>query len=317
MIELFGSGTIGMLDENIRRYNAKRPFIVTGKTSYVKSGAKDAIEKLEYDAIIYDDFQKNPRLEDVKRGMALIDDADVIISIGGGSSTDMAKLINALQYAKDPEAMILGDEKIRKKGLPHIAIPTTSGAGSQSTHFAVVYINKVKYSLAHETILPDVSIIDPDLTMELPKRITAVTGMDALTQAIESYWCINSTDESKEYAKEAIELVMTNLEKAVNEPDIESRTAMSKAANLAGKAINISKTTASHSISYPLTSYFGVAHGHACALTIGQMLIYNSNVGEDSLDKRGPEYVRKTILDISHLLGGKDTSWCCKRISRI
>ena len=314
-IELFGSGTIKLLDDNIKRFNAKKIFLVTGKTSYESSGVRSTIDALDYEIIFYDDFQKNPRYEDVVKGISLLGDSDIIISVGGGSCIDMAKLINSLKGTKDPKAVILDKAEIGTNHLPHIAIPTTSGSGSQSTHFAVVYIGKTKYSLADPSILPEVSIIDPDLTLDLPKKVTADTGMDAFSQAIESYWCINSTDESKGYSKEAIRLVMDNLETAVNRPDKSSREAMAKAANLAGKAINITKTTASHSISYPITSYYGVAHGHACALTIGQMLIFNYGVNDDDLlDTRGVDYVKKAIEELGDMLGAKDPMQAARNI---
>jgi len=317
-VEIFGNGTMEMLGDNIKRYGAKKIFLVTAELPYVDSGAKKVVDALGLDIKIYKDFQENPKFEDVLKGVEKLDDAELIVSIGGGSCMDMAKLVNLLQYAKDPKAVITNDEPISKKGLPHIAIPTTAGTGSQSTHFAVVYIGKKKYSVAHEYVMPDVSIIDPELTLKLPKKITADTGMDALTQAIESYWCINSNDESKEYARKAIQLVMDNLDNAVNHPDMKAREAMAKASNLAGKAINISKTTASHSISYPITSYYGVAHGHACALTIGQMLIYNSTVKEDDLlDARGVEYVKKTTEELVDMLGGKDAADAAKNIENL
>ena len=119
-----------------------------------------------------------------------------------------------------------------------------------------------------------------------------------------SFWCINSTDESKRYAREAIELALQSLEKAVYDPDERSREDMAKASNLAGRAINISKTTASHSISYPITSYFGVAHGQAVGVTIPSMIVFNSGVSDDdSLDSRGTDYVKGMMKEIVSLLG--------------
>lgn len=153
-------------------------------------------------------------------------------------------------------------------------------------------------------MLPDYSIVDPQFTYSLPPKITASTGMDALSQAIESYWNINSTKESKKYAEKAIKLVVNNLVKAVNDLNKESRRNMSIAAHYAGKAINISKTTACHAISYPITSYFNVPHGHAVALTLPSMFIYNSEVNEiDILDPRGLDYVKKTMKKLKTIIG--------------
>jgi len=140
--------------------------------------------------------------------------------------------------------------------------------------------------------------------------------MDALSQAIESYWSINANDESKKFAREAIELIISNLITAVNEPNISARLTMAKAANLAGKAINITRTTASHAVSYPLTSYFGIPHGHAVALTLPAMLEYNAGVNDDDvLDPRGCKYVQKTINEITCLCGKNDAAAAKQAIS--
>ena len=127
-------------------------------------------------------------------------------AVGGGSVIDTAKMIKIFSANKgNPESYIRGEKEIEKSGPPMVAVPTTSGTGSESTHFAVVYIGKTKYSLAHkEHVLPEYAIVDPKFTYCLPKRITAETGIDALGQAIESYWAVGSTDESKGYAREAI-----------------------------------------------------------------------------------------------------------------
>jgi len=142
--------------------------------------------------------------------------------------------------------------------------------------------------------------------------------MDALCQAVESYWSINSTDESKNYAGEAIKIVMGNLSDAVNNPSDRSREAMSKAAHLAGKAINISKTTACHAISYPITSYFNVSHGHAVALTLAPMLVYNSGVTEqDVLDEREEDYVKNILNEIVNMLNAESVGEASKKITSL
>ena len=169
--------------------------------------------------------------------------------------------------------------------------------------------------MEHDSIIPDYAIIDPRFIMNLPKSITASAGMDALSQAVESYWCNNSTDESKRYARAAIKLIIKNLQNAVNTPSKKAREAMARAAHLAGKAINISRTTACHAISYPITSYFNVPHGHAVALTIPSMLLYNSQVSkEELLDKRGLNYVKNVIKEIVNLIGVENVEEASKKI---
>jgi len=142
--------------------------------------------------------------------------------------------------------------------------------------------------------------------------------MDALTQAIESFWNINSTLESKNYSKKAIILVMENLLDAVVNPDKKSRLNMAVAANYAGKAINITKTTACHAISYPITSYFNVPHGHAVALSLPPMIVYNSNVNKDDvLDSRGVKFVKGTMKELISILGASNALKAKKIVSQL
>ncbi|MBA7584889.1 hypothetical protein ES708_26855 [subsurface metagenome] len=216
----------------------------------------------------------------------------------------MAKSISILTTQKgDLEKFIKGKAPLKRREIPSIMIPTTAGTGSESTHFSVVYINKIKYSLAHNTLLPDFVILDPVFTENLPPYITACTSMDALCQAIESFWSTKSTDESRIYSKQAIELIMTNIMKNVNNPDRASREKMLIASNLAGKAINIAKTTAAHSISYSLTSCFNVPHGHAVALTLPYFIEFNNNVSSENLqDNRGVEFIKDRMSELFIIL---------------
>lgn len=306
--EYFGFGSVKNLKKILAKHKPKNIFLVTGQNSYTKSGAKSILDDYlkNHHVTHFNDFEENPKLKDIAKGIRIFgrNKCDFVIAVGGGSVMDIAKSINALAANPGNSIDYIKNKKnIKNKGKILIAIPTTAGSGSEATKFAVIYIGKTKYSLEHEFILPDYAIVDQQFTISLPKHITASTGMDALSQGIESYWCINSTNESKKYAKEAIKLVMKNLRMAVNKPSKKSRIAMSKAAHLAGKAINISKTTACHAISYPITSYFNVPHGHAVALTLGEILVYNSQVKEEDLsDKRGVDYVKKTIKEITNLL---------------
>jgi alcohol dehydrogenase len=318
--EIFGFESLNKIKDILKKESPKKIFLVTGKDSYISCGAKKILEDIltNYDFIKFSNFKENPHIEDVKKGIEIFQSGkyDIIIAIGGGTVIDMAKLINIFSHQKeDIIKYIKKEKKIKNKGKTLIAIPTTSGTGSEATHFAVIYVGKDKYSVAHNFILPDYSIIDPTLTLNLSKKISASAGMDALSQSIESYWSINSTNESKEYAREAIKIIWDNLEKVVNNPSKKSRLAMSKAANLSGKAINITKTTAPHAISYPFTSYFGISHGHATGLTLGKILIYNSKVSEkDCNDIRGINYVKNTINELVDLIGAKDVYEASEKI---
>jgi alcohol dehydrogenase class IV len=299
--EYFGFNSIENLKNILIKEKSKNILLVTGKKSFELSGAKNYLRSLlkDYNVYEFNDFKSNPDIDDINKGCVFFNDKkiDIIIGVGGGSSIDVAKAIKLFYYNDS------------NKKIPLIAIPTTSGSGSEATYFIVYYDKKEKQSKGiPEVTLPDYTICDPQLTMSLPKKIAASTGMDAMTQAIESYWSTNSTEESKEFAKKAIFFLINNLENAVNNSSKESKEKVMKAANLAGKAINITKTTACHSISYPLTSYFNIPHGHAAALTLGEMLIYNFNVTEkDCLDKRGVKYVKKTINELIDLIRENDS----------
>ena len=259
------------LNDILKDHSPQKILIVTDKNSYTISGAENLLSDIinQYKNINFNDFQTNPIIEDVKKGIDFFKSeyCDLIIAIGGGSVIDMAKSISILENNEDDFLNYVSDkEKLNSRRIATIAIPTTAGTGSESTHFSVVYKDKTKYSLAHDSILPDYAILYPIFTKTLPEYITACTGMDALCQGIESFWSVKSTDESREYSKIAIELSMLNLMNAVNNPDEKSRENMMMASNYAGRAINISQTTAAHAVSYPITSYFDIPHGHAVAL---------------------------------------------------
>jgi alcohol dehydrogenase class IV len=286
----------------------KKIFLVTGEKSYFLSGAKDLLSEFinKYEYFRFYDFETNPKLKDLINGINIFnrEKCDIIIGVGGGSVMDIAKSISLLATQKgDLEEFIKGEISLKERQIPSIMIPTTAGTGSESTHFSVIYINKTKYSLAHNSILPNFVILDPLFTKNLPPCITACTSMDALCQGIESFWSTNSTEESRTYSKQAIELIMPNIIKNVNNPDRASRGKMLIASNLAGKAINIAKTTAAHSVSYPLTSYFNVPHGHAVALTLPYFIEFNNDISLESLqDSRGVKFVKNRMNELFTML---------------
>lgn len=304
-----GENKIQELLTLLNQYSARNIFLVTGKNSYQSSGVKDILKNLlkGFKVTRFFDFENNPEITDVKKGIDIFKGRqyDIVIAVGGGSVIDMSKLINILSQQEGKcEDLILRESEIFKKGKPLICIPTTAGSGSEATHFAAVYINNKKYSLTHSFILPDIAIVDPRFTYNLPKYITASTGLDALSQAIESYWNVTSTTESKLYSKKAIKTIIKYLPEVVKNNSKKARFKMSMAAYFAGKAINITKTTAPHAVSYPFTSFFNIAHGHAVALTLPYFLEFNYYVNEnDAIDKRGSQYVRNTLIEVCNLMG--------------
>jgi len=287
--------------------------MVTGRQSFTSCGAQSILDPFfkNIPHVRFQDYSINPKIEDVAKGIELYKDhkVDFIIAIGGGSAIDMAKLINVLaNQTKRPSQYILGKEKISGESNPFIAIPTTAGSGSEVTHFAIMYIDHVKYSLAHPEILPHYALVDPVLTYNLPARITASTGLDALAQGIESLWNVNSTDQSRDFALKSIELVFPYLKTAVETGEKLIRDKISQGALLAGQAINITKTTAPHAFSYPFTSYFSVPHGHAVGLTLPQFVNYNYQLGADNCnDPRGVDFIRSNIDVLFNIMGVKNS----------
>ena len=307
---------VGTLKKNIDKlisdfFCAKKIFLVYGNNSFRLSGAEEIFEPI-IENVSYAIFNPtpNPDIEEIKKGVARFKEfePDMVIAVGGGSVIDTAKAINALSFQPDdPILYIKGEKILGNRGKPLVAIPTTAGTGSEVTKFATIYINKKKYSLESEKIVPDVAVVDPALTYSLTPYLTASNGLDALCQGIEAYWSVNSTEKSRVYAAKAMGLAFTNIVDAVKRPSEEVRVAMAKASHLSGKAINISKTTACHAVSYPLTSYFGVPHGHAVALTMPAFLVFNSMVTEDDCnDERGVDFVRARMAEIFSRIGAAD-----------
>lgn len=252
------------LDCFFKEHNLKKIMLVCGK-SFEKYKIKEYFltlkNKSKIEVVFFQDFRPNPEIESVIRGKEIFmkNHCDGIIAVGGGSAIDVAKGIKfySLSY---------------KAGIPFLAIPTTAGTGSEATHFAVVYEKGEKKSIADNRILPDRVILDENLLVYLPLYHKKSALMDAYCHAIESFLSIYSTEESEKYAECAITLIQENYKEYLkNEKQNDINYKMLIAANYAGKAINISKTTAGHALSYKLTSLYGITHGHAVALCMEQL----------------------------------------------
>jgi alcohol dehydrogenase class IV len=307
---VFGEGAVGRLPELHHRAGVRRVFVVASRGTLGRC-PPTFFERLfrGVDTQIFSDFEPVPKLAALQKslGEARKYDAQAFVAIGGGTAMDIAKATALLASQDDaaPESFLLGQRAIttpRRQLL--VLVPTTSGTGSELTQFAVVYIDKQKFSLDHPYAAADHALIDPSLTWSMSPALGAVTGLDALSQAIESYWSVKSTEVSRAYAADAIKLVLVNLPLACLDPTRMARERMCLAAMRAGQAINITRTTAAHAVSYPLTALYGIPHGHACALTLPHFLVYNALVGpRDVLDPRGEDHVRARIGEILKLLG--------------
>ena len=300
--EYKGYGSFKQLGSTLSQNNFRKLLLVTFRGAFAQANTAAIINEqmAGVEAYRFDDFSVNPKFHEAQAGSALLAEhgIDAIVAIGGGSAIDTAKAINVIAAnGLSGESLDPGPLKITAKSVPLIAVPTTPGTGSEATHFAVSYHKGMKYSLASPAILPDFSILDPIFTLGLDPYLTGCCAFDALSQAIESLWAIGSTQESSGFARESIHGVLANVRQAVNHPDRETRLQMLLAANLSGKAINISKTTAPHAISYPITTYFEVPHGHAVALTLGHFVALNCRLAQQGQvqDERGVKHVLATM----------------------
>ena len=296
---------IANLPEILKEVGCKKLFLVID-SSYPFLNIKDAIEVLPVDKVKFSDFTPNPLYEQVCNGIELLKNSrcDTILAVGGGSAIDVAKCIKLAVLAKEGNAAIippLVSQRLTIDGskIPFIAIPTTAGTGSESTHNAVMYYEEAKQTVTNDGVLPDYAILEPSVLKTLPLYQKKCTMMDALCQGIESWWSVNSTDESKVYSKKAIELIMANWRKYIFENDDEAAAQIMLAANYGGRAINITQTTAAHAFSYKITSIYKLPHGHAVAVGLPVIWKYMLGNFDRCTDARGINYLENIFSDIS------------------
>ncbi len=283
--------------------------VVSGGRSFAACGAEAMLAEAlaGFSVVTYGGVLPNPTVELVEGGLTVWEEAqpDAIVAVGGGSVIDVAKLLKAFAgNGGRVRANLLGGAAVDPVDIPLVAIPTTAGSGSEATHFAVVYSGDEKFSVAHPRLLPTRALLVPELLRGLPGLTMAASGADALCQAIESYWSIHSTDGSRQVAAGAIGMVVGSLERAVSSRAASDLRLLMEGAHQAGKAINLTKTTAPHAVSYALTTQFGVAHGEAVSMVLPAIYSFNRGVSEaDSLDPRGAAFVRARLGEISVALG--------------
>ena len=261
------------------------------------------LAELGVERVFFSDFTPNPKYEEIVLGVDLFnaEGCDGVIAIGGGSAIDVAKCIKL--YAKMNKDELYLSQEYTDTGIPLIAVPTTAGTGSESTPFSVIYYGGEKQSVKHPSILPDVAILDPDVLESLPTYQKKCTLLDAFCQAIEAWWCVYSTDESKAYSKAAIEKIRDNVWGYVDENSERSRAEIMSASNLAGRAIAITATTAPHAMSYKLTTTYGYPHGHSVGICLPRVWKYMLSHPEKTTDKRGGDYLLATFEDIANAMG--------------
>lgn len=265
----------------LEKCGAKKPMLVCDRSSFDFLFLKDYLDSLSWDFVRFDGFSPNPKYDEVKEGVELFrqENCDAILSIGGGSAIDTAKNIKMFAVLNPDEVYL--KQELQYSSIPHIAIPTTAGTGSESTHFSVVYYNGEKQSVAQDCMLPDAVVLEPRLLETLPVYQKKSTLLDAMCQCIEAIWSVNTSDTCRKYAKAGLKLILANMDDY-----LEGKTAANEkimlGANYGGRAINLSQTTAAHAMSYKITSLFGISHGHAVSLCIPYVWRYLLDHAEES-----------------------------------
>ena len=251
----------GYLGEIFEKEKIHKVLLVCdGAFDYLQT--KDEYMALDIPYAIFNEFTPNPLYEDVVKGVKLFreQECDAILAIGGGSSIDVAKCIKLYSGMDDTKVYL--EQEYKENDVTLIAIPTTSGTGSESTRYAVIYYEGKKQSVTHDSIVPKYVILDYRNLVTLPLYQKKCTMLDAMCQSIESWWSVNATKESREYSRHALNTLMFNMKDYLDNKD-DGNAEMLVASNYAGKAINITQTTAAHAMSYKLTSLYGIPHGRA------------------------------------------------------
>jgi len=310
-----GWGCLSQLLLEVKKFNAHNILIVTDPL-LKEIGLTDNVEKplIEkgYTTTIYTDIAPEPPLAISEK---LVDFTrkhpfDLVIGVGGGSALDLAKLAAVLAKHDGKVADYLnltGTKTLDNKGLPKILIPTTSGTGSEVTNISVLSLDTTKDVVTHDYLLADVAIVDPALTISLPSKVTAATGVDALTHAIEAYVSVNANAVTDALALQAIRLISQSIRTAVhNGQDKQARTDMSYGSYLAGLAFFNAGVAGVHALAYPLGGQFHIAHGDSNAVLLPYVMGYI----RQSCEKR-----MKDILDAmgisSSYLSQEEASYKC------
>ncbi|MAC62297.1 MAG: alcohol dehydrogenase [Flavobacteriaceae bacterium] len=327
---IFGPGKLNDLKEIAPNYGQKclivsRPKKGSLKNTYLR--IEKLLNSVDIEVFYFDEIVPNPTLEGINKGVAIAAEnkVDFILGVGGGSVMDSAKLIALLYESKgviDWKAAFSNYDhpfsfiKSKPSSLPFLAVSTTSGTGSQCTQAAVVSDtkNKEKITLFHLDLFPKAAIIDPELMLTVPDRVTAATGFDAFTHAFESYLGGRTSPLTEQLSLQSIKLVIENLPKAINEPNsIEYRTSLAWADTIAG----ICLSNGGADIPHPLGEIIGgicqrIPHGETLAMVYPKFLNYKKNIAIDKfetianylgLEKKPEAFVNKVIelLNITSL----------------
>ena len=280
---VFGQDSIDQLGSLARELGAKRALVITDPgivaAGHVQRGL-DSLRKSDIDALLFDGARENPTTDDVDAGlkMAVRYKPDLLIGLGGGSSMDCAKGVNFLYSNGGQMQDYWGVGKAEKEMLPMIAVPTTAGTGSEMQSFALISDSQthVKMACGDPKASCRIAILDPLLTLTQPAQVTALTGIDALSHAVETYVTKRRNELSLLFSREAFRLLAGNFQHVLNDPEyINARAAMQLGAAYSGLAIENSMLGASHALANPLTAEYGISHGQAVGLMLPHVVRFN------------------------------------------
>jgi alcohol dehydrogenase class IV len=281
---LFGVGSLDKLGLEAKTLTEGRNTLIVTDRNIARIGVARGVEEILLDegftVEVFDDVESEPSIDNAEAISRFVRSSsfDLVVGVGGGSVMDMAKIASIAAANSKPVRSYIGVNLVEKRGLPHILIPTTAGTGSEVTDIAVVTIpeDEIKSSVVSPYLLPDVAIVDPSLTYTLPPSITASTGLDAMSHALEALMSVNSNHVTDILALEALRLAYRYLPETYNSPNPENRYHMSLAALLAGIALCNAGVCLGHALAYTFAVSYRVAHGVSCGLTLPYAFKYNS-----------------------------------------
>lgn len=302
---VFGPGKLSELGSLAAKIGGDRALVVTDRGIIAVGHALRAINFLEqsgFNVTLFDDVEENPTTEHVEHGVAIAKQSSpaLIVGIGGGSSMDCAKGINFLYSCGGRMQDYWGEGKATGPMLPMIAVPTTAGTGSETQSFALVADAEthVKMACGDKRATFRAAILDPELTLTQPPRVTALTAIDALSHALESYVTKRRNELSVAFSREAWSYLAPNILPVLEQPDdLEIRGSMQLGACLGGLAIENSMLGAAHALANPLTASIGTAHGEAIALMLPHVIRHNGRKVESWYE----ELVSSVPMSIFHL----------------
>jgi alcohol dehydrogenase len=280
---VFGPDTIDRLGELASELGARRALVVSDPgviaVGHTQRGL-DALKRAGIEAHLFEGVHENPSTDDVDRGVVVAKrhDPEVLVGLGGGSSMDCAKGINFLYSNGGQMQDYWGVGKALKPMLPMIAVPTTAGTGSETQSFALISDAKThaKMACGDKKASCRIAILDPKLTLTQPPRVTALTGIDAIAHALETYVTTRRNPVSLLYSREAWRLLAANFGRVLDDPtDLEARAAMQLGATYAGVAIENSMLGATHALANPLTATYGIVHGEAIGMMLPHVIRFN------------------------------------------